>query len=53
MHQCNVALGIVVQQRLLAQPVEQLIAIGSQENFTQGIAFFQAGDPTALIFTFI
>ena len=44
MHQCNLTLGIVMQQRLLTQPVQQLIAIGGLENFAQSVAFFQAFD---------
>ena len=42
MHQQGVALGVVVQEFLLAQPVEQVVAIRGVEDFLQGVAFFQA-----------
>lgn len=42
MYQQGVAFSIVVQKFLLAQPVEQVVAIRGVENFLQGVAFFQA-----------
>ncbi|MNH21270.1 hypothetical protein D3C79_810740 [compost metagenome] len=44
MHQGNAARLVIVEQLLLAQPVEQLIGIWRLDDFAQGVAFLQAFD---------
>ena len=44
MHQRDVALGVVVQQFLPAQPVEQIVAIRRVDDFAQRVVLLQALD---------